>query len=82
MKVRFFRLFGRFRGKMALNQGKLHKIGVGTAENAAPALFLYPKKPKSLVYFCSFYAAARNEEKVRTERFEPTKSLLDKIASF
>ena len=47
------------------------KSGVGTAENAAPALFLYPKKPKLLVCFCSFYAAARNEEKVRTERFEP-----------
>ena len=48
----------------------LIKIGVGVAENAAPALFLYPKKPKLLVYFCSFYAAARNEEKVRTEIFE------------
>jgi hypothetical protein len=49
------------------------KSGVGTAENAAPALFLYPKNLKSLVYFCSFYAAAKSEEKVRTERFEPIK---------
>jgi len=49
------------------------KIGVGVAENAAPTLFLCPKKQKLLVYFCSFYAAARNEEKVRTERFEPNR---------
>lgn len=52
------------------------KIGIGTAENTAPTLFLCPKKPKSLVYFCSFYATARNEEKVRTERFELSKSCL------
>ena len=52
------------------------EIGVGTAENVAPALYLYPKKSKTLVYFCSFYAAARNEEKVRTEGF---KSSLKKV---
>ncbi len=48
------------------------KIGVGVAENVAPALFLYLKTAKMLVYFCSFYAAAKSEEKVRTEGFEPT----------
>ena len=47
------------------------KSGVGTAENATPTLFFCPKKQKLLVYFCSFYAATRNKEKVRTERFEP-----------
>ena len=50
------------------------KSGVGTAENAAPARFLCLKTAKMLVYFCSFYAAAKSEEKVRTERFEPSKS--------
>lgn len=45
------------------------KSGVEAAENAAPALFLCPKKRKTPVYFGSFYAAARNEEKVRIERF-------------
>lgn len=47
------------------------KIGVGVAESAAPALFLCLQTAKMLVYFCSFYAAAKSEEKVRTERFEP-----------
>ena len=37
------------------------KIRVGVAENAAPTLFLCLKKIKMPVYFCSFYAAARNE---------------------
>ena len=50
----------------------LIKIGVGTAENAAPALFLCFKTRKMPVYFCSFYAAAKIEEKVRTEGFEPS----------
>jgi len=40
------------------------------AENATSALFLCPKKPKMLVYFCSFYAGARNKEKLRTAGFE------------
>ena len=43
------------------------------AENAAPTLFLCSKKIKMLVFFSSFYASARSEEKVRTERFEPIK---------
>jgi len=43
------------------------------AENAAPTLFLCSKTAKLLVFFSSFYAAARNEEKARTERFEPNK---------
>ncbi len=54
------------------------KIGVGVAENATLALFLFLKTPKMLVYFSSFYAAAKSEEKVRTERFEPSKSSLIK----
>ena len=82
MKVRFFHVFRRFCAKIALIKGIYIKIGVGVAENAAPALFLCSKTTKMLVYFCSFYAAAKNEEKVRTERFEPIKSLLDKIARF
>ena len=49
------------------------KSGVGKAENAASALFLCSKKLKMLVYFCSFFAATRNEEKVRTEKFEPNR---------
>jgi hypothetical protein len=40
------------------------------AENAALTLFLCPKTQKMLVYFCSLYAAAKNEEKVRIEGFE------------
>ena len=35
-----------------------------------------------LVYFCPFYAAVRNEGKMRTEGFEQAKCLLEKIASF
>lgn len=45
------------------------------AENAAPTLFLCDKTAKMLVYFCSFYAAAKSEEKVRMERFEPSATI-------
>ena len=54
------------------------KNEVGTAKNAALTLFLCLKTRKMLVYFCSFYAAAKNEEKARTERFELSKSCLSK----
>ena len=52
------------------------------AKNAVLALFLCSKKPQTLVYFCPFYAAVRNEGKVRAEGFEQAKCLLEKIASF
>ena len=40
------------------------KSGVGTVENAALALFLYPKKPKLLVYFLSFFAQIKNDKNI------------------
>jgi hypothetical protein len=41
------------------------KSGVGEAENAAPTLFLCPKKPKVPVCFYLFYTATKSEQKVR-----------------
>ena len=52
------------------------------AKNAVLALFLCSKKPQTLVYFCPFYAAVRNEGKVRTEGFEQAKCLLEKNRKF
>ena len=46
------------------------KYGVGVAKNAAPALFLCSKTAKILVYFCSFYISAKNEQKAQTAGFE------------
>lgn len=63
---------GVFDAKMLKIEENYIKIRVEVAKDAAPALFLCFKTRKMLVYFCSFYAAARNEEKVRTEGFEPS----------
>ena len=52
---------GVFEAKYGKIKGNYIKIGVGTAGNAAPTLFLYSKTQKMLVYFCSYFAAARNE---------------------
>lgn len=46
------------------------KYGVGVAKNAAPALLLCSKTTKILVYFCSFYISANNEQKAQTAGFE------------
>ena len=40
------------------------KIGVGTAKNAAPALFLCSKTRKMLVYFLSFFAQIKNNKNI------------------
>ena len=46
------------------------KYGVGVAKNVAPALLLCSKTTKILVYFCSFYISANNEQKAQTAGFE------------
>ena len=61
---------GVFEVKWRQIKGNDIKSGVGEAENAAPTLFLCPKKPKVPVCFYLFYTATKSEQKVRTERFE------------
>ena len=46
------------------------KYEVGVAKNAAPAPLLCSKTTKILVYFCSFYISANNEQKAQTAGFE------------
>ena len=65
--------FHVFEPKSRLSKENHLKIEVGVAKNAAPTLFLCLQTAKMLVYFCSFYAAAKSEEKVQTERFEHSK---------
>ena len=55
------------------------KIGIGVADNAAPALFLCSKIAKILVYFCPFFAQIKNSKKMRHEGFEPKRQIKSKI---
>ena len=56
------------------------KSGVGTAENAAPALFLYPKKPKR---WCTFVRSfLLQETKKRCGQRDLNPSSTKKSSSF
>lgn len=46
------------------------KSGIGTAENATPALFLCSKKLKMLVYFCLFYGQQMDELQLRLKELK------------